>query len=84
MFWKTSYAEENFKSSRFLQRKDEKNIGKDFRRNKENRGVKPAKKNKIIEIYVHIWRKEIDIFETNSKQWSVCWFINKRDEAEYN
>ena len=50
MFWKTSYAEENFKSSRFLQRKDEKNNGKDFGRNKENRGVKPAKKNKIIEI----------------------------------
>ena len=43
MFWKTSYVEENFKSSRFLQRKYEKNIGKDFERNKKNGLVKPVK-----------------------------------------
>ena len=36
MSWKTSYAKEKFKSSRFLQRKYEKNIGKGFQRNKEN------------------------------------------------
>ena len=30
--------------------KYEKNIGKDFERNKENRGVKPAKKYKIVEV----------------------------------
>ena len=39
MSWKTSYAKEKFKSSRFLQRKYEKNIGKGFQRNKENWGV---------------------------------------------
>lgn len=50
MFCKTSYTEENFKSSRFLQRTYEKNIGKDFKRNKENRGAKPAKKDKNLEV----------------------------------
>ena len=46
MFWKTSYPEENFKSSKFLQKKYEKYIGKEFERNKENRSVKPGKKDK--------------------------------------
>ena len=30
--------------------KYEKNIGKDFERNKENQGVKPTKKYKIVEV----------------------------------
>ena len=50
MFWKTSYAEENFKSSRFLQMKYEKHVGKNLKETKKNRGVKPAKKDKIIEV----------------------------------
>ena len=50
MFRKTSYAEENVKSFRFLQRKYKKSIMKNFERNKENRGVKSAKKDKIIEV----------------------------------
>ena len=50
MFRKTSYAEENVKSFRFLLRKYKKSIMKDFERNKENRGVKSAKKDKIIEV----------------------------------
>ena len=56
MFWKTSYAEENFKSSRFLQRKYEKNIGKDFERNKKKWACKTCKTK----------RKKVAILGTNS------------------
>ena len=63
MFWKTTSVEENFKPSSFFQRKLVKNIGKDFERSKENRGVKPAKKkDKIIEVLC----THIDTFGTNS------------------
>ena len=58
MFGKTSYAGENFNSSRFLQRKIyiakryilKKNIAESYDRNKENRGMKPANKYRIIEV----------------------------------
>lgn len=50
MFCKTSYTEENFKSSRFLQRKYEKIIRKDFERNKENRDAKASKKIKLLQV----------------------------------
>ena len=58
MFGKTSYAGENFNSSTFLQRKIyiakryilKKNIAESYDRNKENRGMKPANKYRIIEV----------------------------------
>ena len=71
MFWKTTSVEENFKPSSFFQRKLVKNIGKDFERSKENRGVKPAKKkDKIIEVLCthikqrsrHFWH-QLDVNE---------------------
>ena len=85
MFWKTNYAEENFKSSRFLQRKYLKIIGKELERNKENRGVKPAKKDKIIEVISphmkersrHFW------YQLDVNKASVD-LINERDKVEDN
>ena len=44
MFWKESHKSESFKSSKFLQKKYERNIGKDFNRVMSPRGVKPDKK----------------------------------------
>ena len=50
MFWKESHKLESFKSSKFLQKKYERNIGKDFNRVMPPRGVKPDKKENIIEV----------------------------------
>ena len=62
IFLKTIYAGENFKSSRFLQTKYEKNIGKDFERNKENRGAKPANKDKISQVFCPHMKKRTRLF----------------------
>ena len=61
-FLKTSYAGENFKSSRFLQTTYEKNVGKDFERNKENRGAKPANTDKISQVLCPHMKKTTRIF----------------------
>ena len=62
MFLKTSYAGENFKSSRFLQTKYEKNIGKDFKRSKGNRDAKPANKDKISQVLSPHMKKRTRLF----------------------
>ena len=50
IYWKNDHRDNNFKSSRFLQKKYEKSIEKEFSRNTENRGVKPSKKENIIKV----------------------------------
>ena len=50
IYWKNNHRDNNFKSSRFLQKKYEKSIEKEFSRNTENRGVKPSKKENIIKV----------------------------------
>ena len=50
IYWKNDHRDNNFKSSRFLQKKYEKSIEKEFSRNTENRGVKPSKNENIIKV----------------------------------
>ena len=50
MFWKESHKSESFKSSKFLQKKYERNIGKYFNRVMPPRGVKPDKKENMIKV----------------------------------
>ena len=50
MFWKESHKSERFKSLKFLQKRYERNIGKDFNRVMSPRGLKPDKKENIIKV----------------------------------
>ena len=51
MFWKGNHSDFEFESALFLQKKYEKNIGKNlFTQCKENRGVKTSKKENIIKV----------------------------------
>ena len=50
MFWNESHRSESFKSPTFLQKKYERNIGKDFNRVMSPLGVKPDKKENIITV----------------------------------
>ena len=50
IYWKNDHRDNNFKSSRFLQKKYERSIEKEFSRNTENSGVKPSKKENIIQV----------------------------------
>ena len=51
MFWKCSYLDTDFKCARFLQRTYEKKIGaNEFTQCKQNRGVKPNKKENIVDV----------------------------------
>jgi len=82
MFWKTSYAEKEFKSSRFLQTKHEKNIGKDFERNKQNRGVKPEKKDNIIEaLCPHMKERSRQFWHQLAINEASVDLITERDES---
>ena len=51
MFWKCSYLDTDFKCARFLQRTYEKKIGaNEFTQCKQNRAVKPNKKENIVDV----------------------------------
>ena len=51
MFWKCSYLDTDFKCAQFLQRTYEKKIcANEFTQCKQNRGVKPNKKENIVHV----------------------------------
>ena len=54
MFWKESHKSESFKSSKFLQKKYERDIGKDFNRVMSPRGVKPDQQENIKVLCLHM------------------------------
>ena len=54
MFWKESHKSESFKSSKFLQKKYERDIGKDFNRVMSPRGVKPDQQENIKVLCPHM------------------------------
>ena len=54
IYWKNDHRDNNFESSRFLQKKYEKSIEKKLSRNTENRGVKPSKKENIKVLCPHM------------------------------
>ena len=50
MFWKESHKSESFKLPKVLQKKCERNLGKDFNRVMSSRGVRSDKKENIIKV----------------------------------
>ena len=83
MFWKESHELESFRSSKFLQKKYERNIGKDFNSVMSPRGVKPDKKENIIKVLCPHMKERSRSFWHNVKvnDPSVD-FIGERDECE--
>ena len=83
MFWKESHKSENFKSSKFLERKYERNIGKDFNEVMSPRGVKPDKKENIIKVLCPHMKKRGRSFWHNLKvNDGFVDLIDERNESE--
>ena len=83
MFWKESHKSESFKSSNFLQKKYERNIGKDFNRVMPPRGVKSDKKENMMKVLCPLMKERSRSFwhnlEVNDASVDL---IDERDKCE--
>ena len=83
IYWKNNHHDNNFKSSRFLQKKYEKSIEKEFSRNTENRGVKQSKKENLIKVLCPHMKERIRPFwnalHVNDASVNL---ISKRDDCD--
>ena len=83
MFWKESHESESFRSSKFLQKKYERNIGKDFNRVMSSQGVKPDKKENIMKVLCPHMKERSRSFWHNLKVNNASVnLIDERDECE--
>ena len=80
---KESHKLESFKSSKFLQKKYERNIGKDFNRVMSSQGVKPDKKENIMKVLCPHMKERSRSFWHNLKVNNASVnLIDERDECE--
>ena len=83
MFWKESHKSESFKSPNFLQKKYERNIGKDFNRVMPPRGVKSDKKENMMKVLCPLMKERSRSFwhnlEVNDASVDL---IDERDKCE--
>ena len=83
MFWKESHKSESFRSSKFLQKKYARNVGKDFNCDMSPRGVKPDKKENIIKVLCPHMKERSRSFwynlEVNDASVDI---IDEREECE--
>ena len=83
MFWNESHRSESFKSPTFLQKKYERNIGKDFNRVMSPLGVKPDKKENIIKVLCpHMKERSWSFWHNVKVNDPSVDFIGERDECE--
>ena len=83
MFWKVSHKLESSKSSKVLQKKYERNIGKDFNRVVSPRGVKTGKKENIIKVLCpHMKERSSSFWNNLEVNDGPVDLIDGRDECE--
>ena len=83
MFWKESHKSERFKSLKFLQKRYERNIGKDFNRVMSPRGLKPDKKENIIKVLcLHMKERSRSFWHNLEVNDASADLIDERDECE--
>ena len=81
IYWKNNHRDNNFKSSRFLQKKYEKSIEKEFSRNIENRGVKSSKKENIIKVLCpHMKERSSPFWNALHVNYASVDLISERDD----
>ena len=83
MFWKESRKLESFRSSKFLQKKYQRNIGKDFNRVMSPCGVKPDKKEIIMKVLcLHMKERSRSFWHNLEVNDASVDLTDERDECE--
>ena len=83
IFWKKSHKSESFTSFKLLQKKYERNIGKDFNRVLSPRGVKPDKKENITKgLYPHMKERIRSFWHNVEGNDASVDLIDEREEYE--
>ena len=83
IFWKKSHKSESFTSFKLLQKKYERNIGKDFNRVLSPRGVKPDKKENITKgLYPHMKERIRSFWHNVDGNDASVDLIDEREEYE--
>ena len=83
MFWEESHKPQSFKSSKFLWKKYERYIWKDFNRVMSPRGEKPHNRENIIKVLCpHMKERSISFWHNLEVNDASVDLIDERDECE--